>query len=55
MDKRINAEESVAMIVGVESQREFEVLIENGSQSLLESYGCFSKGAGQLCCLNLHQ
>ena len=47
LDQRINGEENVAMIIGVETQQEFETLIEDRENSLLESYGCFSKGAGQ--------
>ena len=47
MDQRINALEDVAMIVGVATQEEFEVLIDSRNDSLLESYGCFSKGAGK--------
>ena len=48
MHQHINAEEPVAMIVGVETQEEFEVLIDDRNDSLLESHGCFSKGVGEL-------
>ncbi len=47
MEQRINAEEQVAMIVGVETQEEFEMMIDDRNDSFLESYGCFSKGAGK--------